>query len=63
MKKKLLFKVYRDQARLSALKRDEKRANDCHSKAEKIIREELLPAYSLGETHDHSSASIKTAKL
>ena len=35
--KKLLFKVYRDKARLSALKRDEQSAHEYHKKAERIL--------------------------
>lgn len=41
--KKLLFKVHRDQARLYALRREEQKAHDAHRKAERILKEELVP--------------------
>lgn len=41
--KKLLFKIYRDQSRLYALKRKESNANDYFKKAQRILKEELIP--------------------
>jgi hypothetical protein len=52
--RKLLFKTYRDQARLVALRRQEKEAFELHDKAERILKEELYP----GVEHN-----IKMAKL
>jgi hypothetical protein len=54
--KKLVFKVYRDKARLYALKRDETKAKESHAKAERIYKEELYkkPEFKM---------NIKLAKL
>ena len=66
-KKKLLFKTYRDLARLFALKRDEVRAHDSHKKAERILKEDILPSYVAGKRSLNQSmrveVSIKLAKL
>lgn len=64
--KKLYFKVFRDKARLFALKRDETNAHSAHKKAEKILNEELIPAYTNRKSLNQSmrvDASIKNAKL
>ena len=40
--KKILYKAYRDQARLFALKREEQKANEAHRRAERILKEDLV---------------------
>jgi hypothetical protein len=52
--KKVLFKVYRDYARLYCLKRDFKQAQAKHLKAEEIMHQDVYPGI-------HSN--IKLAKL
>jgi hypothetical protein len=65
--KKLLYKAYRDQARLWALKRDEPKANDAHKRAERILKEDLVvAAYTSRKSLNQSmrqEVSIKIAKL
>lgn len=39
--KKLLFKCFRDQARLLGLKRNEEAAKIAHAKGERILKEEV----------------------
>ena len=62
--KKLLFKVHRDQARLYALRRLESQAHEAHKKAERLLREEVIPSTkrSLNQSITHD-VSIKTAKF
>ena len=50
----MLYKVYRDLARLYCLKRDGKQANAHHSKAEQIMHEDVFPGVK---------CNIKMAKL
>jgi tetratricopeptide (TPR) repeat protein len=52
--KKLLYKVYRDLARLYCQKRDEKQAVANHSKAERIMHEDVFPGVE---------CNIKIAKM
>ena len=66
--KKLLFKVYRDQARLFALKREEGKAHEAHRRAEKILKEDLVvqDSNAVRKSLNHSmrqESSIKIAKL
>jgi hypothetical protein len=64
--KKLMFKVYRDKARLFALKREEQNAHDSHKKAERILKEELVVASSSKKSLNLSmriEVSVKIAKL
>ena len=64
--KKILFKVYRDQARLFALKRDETKASDTHRRAERILKEDLAVHSNSSNNLNQSmrlESSIKIAKL
>ena len=54
--KKILFKTYRDMARVSALKREQVNAESYHNKAERILKEELCK-------FKEEEFNIKVAKL